>query len=117
MLLAGRAQVHVGIDERREQVAPLALDDLAAVGCGQGAGGGDLGDLAAAHEDVAAAVEARARIERVDVAQQQVGGPRGRADEADAGGAVGGWLVDAHASWGSVGRGALRSSRAPASTS
>ena len=117
MLLAGRAQVHVRIDERREQVASLALDDLAAVGRGQRAGGGDLGDRAVAHEDVAAAVEAGPRIERVDVAQQQVGGAGGRADEADAGGAVRGWLVHAHASWGSVGRGALRSSRAPARTS
>ena len=34
VLLAGRAQVHVRIDERREQVASVALDDLAAVGRG-----------------------------------------------------------------------------------
>ena len=119
MLLAGRAQVHVRVDEGREQVAARAVDDLGAVGRRvERAGGADLGDLAVADEDVVRAVEARARVEHVGAAHEQVGGAGGRADEA-------------HAERGDrrgVGRGRScelglgrprrgRSSRAPASTS
>ena len=86
MLLAGGAQVHVRVDEGGEQVTPVAVDRLGAGRGRQHAGGADLGDLAAAHEHVVQAVETRPRIERVNVAQEQVGGAGGRADEAHAGG-------------------------------
>jgi hypothetical protein len=118
VLLTGRAQVHVRVDEGREQVAPVALDGLRVSGRRERSGRADLGDLATPHDHVVQAVEAPARVQRADVAQQQVGGPRRRADEAHAlGGAAVDGLVRAHASCGSVGRGALRSSRVPARTS
>ena len=85
MLLAGHAQVHVRVDEGRQQVAPRALDDLGAVGRGHVPAGRELGDLAVAHDDVAGAVEAVARVEHVRAADEQrrrARRRRGRADHA-----------------------------------
>ncbi len=75
VLLPGRAQVHVRVDEAREQVPALAVDHLDAVG-GQRAGRAELGDLAAAHEHVVRRVDPAARVEHVGAADQQVGGRR-----------------------------------------
>ncbi len=79
------------VDEGRQQVAPVAVDGLRAGRGRQRAGRADLRDLAVAHEHVVQAVEAGARIQRVDVAQEQVRGPGGRADEADAGRDAAAW--------------------------
>ena len=117
MLLAGRAQVHVRVDEGGEQVASGPVDDLDVGGRVDAAGRRDLRDRAVADEDVARAVDVGARVEHVDAAQQQVRGAGGGADEPRGVGDVAGELCGAHASCGSVGRGAVRASRAPASTS
>ena len=77
VLLAGRAQVHVRVDERREQVLAGGVDGVGAVGRRQRAGGADLGDLAAADQDVVGAVDAGPRIEHVGVADQDVGAGAG----------------------------------------
>ena len=69
VLLAGRAQVHVRVDERREQVAARAVDDLRALGRVERAGRADLGDRAAAHQHVGRAVEPGARVEHVRAAR------------------------------------------------
>ena len=74
MLLAGRAEVDVRIDEAREEVHPLGRDRLRPLRRGQRAGRAQLGDLAVAHEHVAGAVEAGARVEHVGAADQQLGG-------------------------------------------
>ena len=59
VLLAGRAQVHVRVDEAGNRCRPLRLDDLGAVGRAQRAGRAELGDLAAADEHVVRRVDAR----------------------------------------------------------
>ena len=82
MLLARRAQVHVRVDEAREQVAALAVEDLGAVGRLELSGGADLGDLAAADEHVVRRVDALARVEHVGAADQQVGAAAGRGGRA-----------------------------------
>ena len=69
----GRAQVHVRVDEGGEQVAALAVEHLGAVGRLERAGRADLGDLAAAHEDVVRRVDPGARVEHVGAADEQVG--------------------------------------------
>ena len=79
MLLAGCAQVHVRVDERGQQRAAVALDDL-------GSGGGverlaELGDLAVAHEHVQPGVDALAGIEDARSAHEHVGARAGRLDE------------------------------------
>ena len=79
MLLAGRAQVHVRVDEGREQVAAGALDDLGAVRRVEAARRADLGDRAVADEDVVRPVDPVARVEDVRAADQDVGGGRRRA--------------------------------------
>jgi hypothetical protein len=81
VLLAGRAQVDVRVDEARQQVAALAVDHLGARRGLERAGRAELGDLAAAHEHVGGAVVALARVEDVGAADQQVGGRRGDGDE------------------------------------
>ena len=70
MLLAGHAQVHVGVDEAREEVLALAVDDFGVVLelVAQ------LGDPAVADEHVEPRVDARARVEHVGAADQDVGG-------------------------------------------
>ena len=74
MLLAGHAQVHVRVDEAREQVPALALDQLGARRRLEAARGAQLGDRAAAHEHVVRGVDPRARVQHVGGADQQVGG-------------------------------------------
>ena len=105
MLLARRAQVHVRIDERRQQRAARAVDDLAHTGCVDGPRLGELGDAPVADEHVALGVERLARIEHARSADEQVGRRRLPADEG-----IGQQL--AHA-----GCGAAACSRAGASTS
>ena len=61
MLLAGRAQVDVRVDEPRQQVAPAALDDLGLAGI-ERAGLADLGDRAVADVDVEAGVVVRMAV-------------------------------------------------------
>ena len=75
VLLAGRAQVHVRVDEAREQVPALAVDDLAP-SARPASGAPMLGDLAAADEHVERRVEPVARVEHVGAADQDVGGRR-----------------------------------------
>jgi hypothetical protein len=103
VLLARRAQVHVRVDERREQVAPGALDDLGALWRLQRSGRADLGDHAVSNEHVGGAVEPRARVQDVRLAHEEVGRLGGRGDDEVA-----------HASDGS---GACSSALAPANTS
>jgi hypothetical protein len=103
VLLAGRTQVDVRVDERGEQVTSGALDGLGALGRLERSGCADLGDLAAANDHVGGTVEAGARVQDVRRAHEQVGGLRRRGDDELA-----------HASDGS---GAGSSARAPASTS
>ena len=84
VLLAGGPQVDVGVEEgRHRDQPPVALDRLLRVEAGSSAPGlAQLGDAPLAHADVAARVEALARVERADVAQQDVRGvpgPRRRA--------------------------------------
>ena len=81
MLLPGHAQVHVRVDEPREQVPSGPVDDLD-VGVDLLA---DVDDLAAADQDVEARVEAGARVEHVRAADQDVGGGDGTVVEHQAG--------------------------------
>jgi hypothetical protein len=74
VLLAGRAQVHVGIDEAGKQVPALAVEHFRAVGGVERAGCADLGDLAPAHQDVVGGVDAAARVEHPRAADEHVGG-------------------------------------------
>ena len=100
MLLAGSAQVHVRVDEAREQVPAGARDRLDTGGV-QRARRRDFGDRPAADQDVVGRVDVRARVKHVDLAHQEVGGQLWADDEA-------------HASWGS---GARSGTRAPESSS
>ena len=86
VLLPGRAQVHVRVEEGRHRDQPaIAVDQLLAL-CGlQRPRLGELGDPPVAHEHVAPRVEALAGIEGADVAQEDVRGgplPRRRAARA-----------------------------------
>jgi hypothetical protein len=62
----------VRVEERGKGVKARGLDDL---GFGRGLerpGGGDLGDAAVAHEQVAGAVDPRSRIQEVGLADQRL---------------------------------------------
>jgi hypothetical protein len=65
VFLAGRAQVHVRVDEAGERVLARGVDDLAAARLGQSAGCPELGDVAIADQDVALLVELGSRVEHV----------------------------------------------------
>ena len=92
MLLAGHAQVHVGVHEGRQHVAALAVDDLGAVGHLGAAGGRELDQPAVEDHEVEAAVDPLARVEDVDAAHDQARGGDGRPHERHAGaGSVSGW--------------------------
>ena len=95
MLLPGRAQVHVRVDEAGEQVPARAVDHLAP--SAPRATGAELGDLAAADQHVERLVDAAARVEHVGAADQQVGGRGGSRVEHQAGTGVAtsGWLAGA----------------------
>jgi hypothetical protein len=82
VLLAGRAQVHVRVDEAREQMAALAVEDLAALGR---LGAADLRDHAVADEHVERLVDPLARVEHVRAADQDLGRRGFSTDEAHAG--------------------------------
>jgi hypothetical protein len=81
VLLARGAQVHVRIDEAGHEVAALAVDDLRAGRRLQAAGRPELGHRAVAHQDVVRRVEARARVQDMRAAHEQVDRGRGRADQ------------------------------------
>ena len=85
---------------------------------GERAGRGDLGDLAGAHAHVVAAVDARARIEHVDVAQEHVGRLLRAVDER-VGGHHAGWRspIAAPAASGRPDEGEVEGALAPASSS
>ena len=105
VLLAGRAQVHVRVDERREQVAPRRRRrSRRRPGAVSVPGGADLGDLAVADEHVVRRVDARcagrARGRRGRAGRRAAGARRGAPSAASPA------RSRAHASCGSVGRGA-----------
>ena len=82
VLLAGRAEVDVRVDEGREQVrGPGRRRSRRPSGASSAAGRADLGDLAVADEDVARLVEPGARVEDAGLADQDVGVLGGRLDE------------------------------------
>ena len=87
VLLAGRAQMHVRVEERGQQPqAPVALDQLLAPPRAvatrlERAGRAQLGEQPAADAHVVARVDAGARVEHVDVAQEQLGGRPWPADQ------------------------------------
>ena len=81
VLLPGHAQVHVGVDEAREDVAAGAVEDLGAVRRVQRAGRAEPGDRAVAHEHVERRVDPLARVEHVRAPDEQVGGRLGPVDQ------------------------------------
>ena len=94
---------------------PAAVDDLGAGGAVERAGRAELGDRAVADEDVVRRVDARARVEHVRVADEQVGG-RARAPWTSGSAALTRAGARAHASTAPrLGAGAV--ARAPASSS
>ena len=106
VLAAGRAQVHVRIDEPGKDVQALGLDDLRPVGGSIAPGAADLGDLAVADQQVGAArpCPARGSSSQAERNSNSAGGPAARAEaHARARG-----RRDAHAGCSTVGR-----SRAP----
>ena len=70
MLVAGRAQVHVRVEERREQMASGAVDGLAPVRLGQRAGRAQLRDRPVAHDHVVGLVQPGAGVEDVRTGDQ-----------------------------------------------
>ncbi len=72
MLLARRAQVHVRVDEAREEMPALAVERLHAVGRVEAVRRRDLGDHAVADEHVVRRVDALARVEHVGGADEHV---------------------------------------------
>jgi hypothetical protein len=77
VLLTRRAQVHVRVDEAGEQVPPLAVEDLGAVGRVEAVRCADLGDHAASDQHVVRGVDALARVQHVRGAHEQVRGRLG----------------------------------------
>ena len=73
VLVAGGAQVHVRVEEGREGVQALGLDQLGAVGRRR-ARRRQLGDLAVADDDVVDAVDPGDRVEYGGAAQDQMRG-------------------------------------------
>ena len=85
MLLAGHAQVHVGVDEGRQHVAALAVDDLGAFGHLGTAGGRELDQPPVEDDEVEGAVDPLAGVEDAGAADDQARGGDGGAHEAHAG--------------------------------
>ncbi len=79
MLLPGRAQVHVRVDERRQQRAAVGLDHLDAGRRGETLA--ELRDDAVAHEHVEPGVDALAGIEDARAAYEHAGRRAGRLDQ------------------------------------
>ena len=88
MLLAGRAQMHVRVDERRQQRAAARLDHLGARRRLERLA--ERRDLAVAHEHVEPRVDALAGIEHARAAHEHVGGAPRRLRQPP-------WLASAHA--------------------
>ena len=82
VLLAGAAQVDVGVEEGGEGVQAARVDLLGALRRLRRPGLGDLGDPAVADDEVAEAVEPRARVDDVGAADQQRPRRRRRASPA-----------------------------------
>ena len=85
MLLAGHAQVHVGVDEGRQDVAAGAVDDLGALGHVGAAGGRELDQPPVEDDEVEGAVDPLAGVEDVGAAHDQARGCDGGAHERHAG--------------------------------
>ncbi len=85
MLLAGHAQVHVGVDEGRQDVAALAVDDLGALGHLGAAGGRELDQPPVDDDEVEGAVDPLAGVEDAGAADDQARGCDGGPDERHAG--------------------------------
>ena len=101
--------MNVRVDEAREEVLALRLDDLRARRRLQARRRTDLRDLTVAHEHVVRTVDPGARVEHVGAAQQQLGRRARYGDQhahAVCGSSAGDWLSGASALGG-----------APASTS
>ena len=81
VLLAGGAQVDVRVEEGGEGVQAFGVELLGAVRVGL-AGGGELGDPAAADDEVVDAVDPGDRVEQRGAAQDEVGGLARRARRA-----------------------------------
>jgi hypothetical protein len=117
VLLARGAQVHVGVDEAREEMAALAVEHLGALGRREGARRAELGDLAAAHQHVVRRVDAGARVEHVGAPDQQVGGGAVADDERGVGGGAAGFRERHQASCLAGVDGAVVGAARPASSS
>ena len=117
MLLPGRAEVHVRVDEAGEQVAALAVEHLGAGRRLERAGRAERGDLAAADEHVVGRVDAGARVEHVGAADQQVRGGAVADDERRVRLAAVGLGERHHASCGAGVDGAGAGAARPASSS
>ncbi len=76
------------VDEGREGVQPLGVDDLGPLGRVERAGRADLGDLAVADQHVAGLVEPDARVEQLGAADQDRGVGDRSAVEPPASGAL-----------------------------
>ena len=74
VLLAGRAQVHVRVDEPGKRMHALGVDGVAVLGRLEGSGLAELGDVPVLDEDVVRLVEPGARIEHVGAGDQQLSG-------------------------------------------
>ena len=81
VFLAGYAQMHVRVDERRERVLAGRVEHVAVFGGGKRSGLSQLRDDARADQDVADLVDLRARVEDVRAAHQQLGGGLGTAEQ------------------------------------
>ena len=82
VLLAGRAQVHVRVDEPGERVHALGVDGVAVLGRLEGSGLAELGDVPVLDEDVVRLVEPGARVEHVGAGDQQLRGLARPVEEA-----------------------------------
>jgi hypothetical protein len=92
VLLAGHAQVHVGVDEGRQDVAAGAVDDLRALGHVGAARRRQLDQPPVEDDEVEGAVDPHAGVEDVDAAQDEARGCEGGPDERHAGAGSGsGW--------------------------
>jgi hypothetical protein len=72
VLLTGGAQMHVRVDERREQVGAAGVDGVDAGRCGEAVRGTELRDLPITDEHVMGTVEAGTRVGHVSGANEQL---------------------------------------------
>ena len=85
MLLAGDAEVNVGVDEGGQSQQPIAVDRLRALDLRRGAGLGQLGDFPVANHEVAGGVQIDARVKEPGAADDQGRGLARATDKVHAG--------------------------------